>query len=164
MFEGSGTLDLTGLTSDGAGTSTSSAINPSVASVTLGTTEQADIQFYSGVTGPASIGSGLLAFASSGSGDRLTVIGVSGSLAVFDGYTSGGSLAATATFEDASFASLGLLEGTYVWTWGSGANLDSYTLQIGSPSAVPEPSSLALIGIGGLGMALMRRRRKGKAA
>ena len=45
------------------------------------------------------------------------------------------------------------------WTWGTGANADSFTLQIGA-AAVPKPASLPLLvmGLAGLGMALRTRR------
>jgi hypothetical protein len=45
--------------------------------------------------------------------------------------------------------------GTYVWTWGSGANADSFTLDI-EATAVPEPSGLLLFG-GGLAALLLWR-------
>jgi hypothetical protein len=49
--------------------------------------------------------------------------------------------------------------GTYVWTWGSGADADSFTLII-STAAAPEPGSLALLGAGLAGFAFLRRRRE----
>ncbi len=51
----------------------------------------------------------------------------------------------TATWNNQTFASFGATPGTYVWTWGSGANAGSFTLNIGGTAAVPEPSSLALL-------------------
>ena len=46
---------------------------------------------------------------------------------------------------------LGLTPGTYTWTWGSGANADFLEVDIPS-AAVPEPSSLTLLGLGSLGL------------
>jgi hypothetical protein len=61
------------------------------------------------------------------------------------GYVSGSALSDTSTYDNATFNSLGVTPGTYVWTWGSGANADSFTLNIGA-AVVPEPSSLLLLG------------------
>ena len=63
-----------------------------------------------------------------------------------------------------SFASLGLTPGIYTWNWGSGANADSLTINIGTaipPGAVPEPSTWAMLilGFGAVGGALRRRKR-----
>jgi hypothetical protein len=59
------------------------------------------------------------------------------------GYVSDTSLSSTAIWNGAgngaTFASLGLTPGTYVWTWGSGTHANSFTLQIGPTSAVPGP-------------------------
>jgi hypothetical protein len=53
------------------------------------------------------------------------------------------------TFNNATFASLGVTPGTYVWRWGPGAN-QRFTLQIGP---VPDSGSTAsLLGFGLLGL------------
>jgi len=89
------------------------------------------------------------------SGDLTGIRGLSpqNQLFVPHDYTSGGPLTGTATWIDATFVSLGVTPGTYVTTWGSGANADSFTIQIG-PAAVPEPSSLALLALP-LGLVLL---------
>ena len=97
--------------------------------------------------------------ASSGSGDRVGIDQDSGELFAPAGYVSGSSLSSSDTWDSRNFASLGVTPGTYVWTWGSGADADSFTLQIGA-TAVPEPASLTLLamGLAGLGMVLRTRR------
>ena len=76
------------------------------------------------------------------------------------GYISGAALLDTATYAGQTFASLGVIPGTYEWTWGTGAN-QNFTLTT-SAVAVPEPSSLVVLG-GGL-LAMWRARRRLKAA
>jgi MYXO-CTERM domain-containing protein len=76
------------------------------------------------------------------------------------GYISGHSLSDSATYDDATFASLQATPGTYTWTWGTGTHADSFTLQIGPVATTPEPASLTLLamGLAGLGLALRTRR------
>jgi hypothetical protein len=76
------------------------------------------------------------------------------------GYLSGNPLLDTSTYDNATFASLGVMPGTYEWTWGTGAN-QNFTLQIGPAAAVPEPSSLLLLALPlGFVMLLAARHRR----
>ena len=68
-----------------------------------------------------------------------------------------GNLSNSATWSNATFASLGLTPGTYVWTWGSGEHQDSFTLNI---RHVPEPTTLTLLGSAVACLAWLRRRRR----
>ena len=53
------------------------------------------------------------------------------------GYVSGSALSDTgATWDNQTFRSLDVTPGTYKWTWGSGANADSFTLNIGAACGV----------------------------
>ena len=94
------------------------------------------------VTGPTNFGSGdSQIVASSGSGDLVGITGVGalgGTLALPKNYVSGAALSDTSTYDNATFASLGVTPGTYTWTWGTGATADSFALQVG-PAAMPVP-------------------------
>jgi len=101
--------------------------------------------YHLGPSGPTSFGSGGGADASSGSGDTVgTAADCSkdGSdcdrfLIVPRGYVSGTFLSDSATYSGKTFATLGVTPGTYVWTWGTGAN-QNFTLKI--PPAPPTTS------------------------
>ena len=109
--------------------------------------------------GPTNFGSGGVSLPSSGSGDLAGIIDITGHLVVPLGYVSGSPVSGTATYDNSTFASLGVTPGTYVWTWGSGVDADSFTLQIG-PAAVPEPASLTLLAIGLAGLGVVPRSRR----
>lgn len=71
-------------------------------------------------------------------------------------YVFGTQVNNVSTWNNTSFAGLGLEEGTYTWTWAG----DSFSINVGTP--VPEPSTYGLI-LGGLalvGAAVSRRRAK----
>ncbi len=96
---------------------------------------------------------------SSRSSGDLVALDTSTGIGVPAGYLSGGPLSDSATYDNTTLASLGVTPGKYVWTWGSGADADSFTLIAG---AVPEPSTWALLlaGFGGLATVAYRRTRK----
>ena len=123
-------------------------------------------EFWKGLSGPTSFGSGGFLFSDSGSGNFAGVFGAAaegGNLFVTPGYVSGTPLGvSTATWSNQTFATLGVTPGTYVWTWGTGMNADSFTLQIG-PAApangVPEPGSTIMLMLGAIGTLAAFRRK-----
>jgi hypothetical protein len=117
------------------------------------------VMFYSGIAGPASFGGGGFTPASSSSGNFALLGDSIFGPAVFVpvGYTSGSSLSGTDTFVGTTLTGLGLTDGTYVYSWGTGLDADSITVNIG---AVPEPSTWAMMILGFCGVGFMAYRRK----
>jgi len=160
---GSGTIDTSDL---GTAQSVflSATIYPSVGYVNIGPVSDGFAQFYEGASGPTSIGSTAHdEVPSSGAGNYVGINGGYTQITVPVGYVSGAPLAATSTWDDATFASLGLDQGTYQYTFGSGADADSFTVEIGS-TAIPEPAALAVFGTAAILLPLRRRGRRGRPA
>ena len=104
------------------------------------------VDSYLGASGPLSFGSRRFeVFANSGGGNMVGIAAASSSefkgvfLSVPRGYVSGTFLSDRATYSGATLATLGVTPGTYVWTWGTGAN-QNFTLQIKTPG----PASTAI--------------------
>ncbi len=162
---GSGSLDITNLTLLASGATGGTAINGSLALFQVGPTPVAFIDAYRGISGPTSFGSGGLHLPDSGAGNIVGIFGASGHLSVPQGYVSGTALGTTTdTWNNATFATLGVTPGTYLWTWGSGAHADSFELRIGSASVPDSASTAALFGIALIGLCLVRRKIPGAAA
>jgi hypothetical protein len=124
-------------------------IAPSSGVVVTGPTSSSGVDLYSGFSGPTSFGSGTPASASTGSGD---VVGINlrhiffphgPFLAVPRGYVSGNALSDSATYIGKTFATLGVTPGTYVWTWGPGAN-QNFTLDVVAAAVSGTPPGLLL--------------------
>jgi hypothetical protein len=157
VASGSGTIDLNGLTLITPGFTTPE-VGPTFATEATGAA--GGIDEYSGANGPTSFGSGVFTSATTGTGDLVGIqqlIGEpTGFVLVPTGYASGAALSDMATYAGQSFASLGLTPGVYLYTFGSGMNADTFTVDV----AVPEPASLVLLGTAAvLGLAARRRRR-----
>jgi hypothetical protein len=142
---GSGAINLHGLTFFTSG-SVNSGLRPHIlgalgdAFILTGPTSSS-VDFYSGGTGPTSFGSGPFRRpASSGSGD---MVGIGEDffgdvhIIVPTGYVSGTFLSDRATYSGTTLESFHVTPGTYVWTWGTGAN-QNFTLQI-RPAVPPPP-------------------------
>jgi hypothetical protein len=149
----SGSVDLSGLTLLGTA-APGGGIIPDLALVIFGA--GGDVDEYGGLSGPKSFGTGGTTYVSSQSGDSFGLDGgadpSTGLLYVPEGYTSGTLLSGSATYDNQTFASLGLKPGNYVYTWDS----DPVTVNVG----IPEPSTwaLMLLGFAGLGFAGYRSR------
>ena len=140
---GSGPLNLTGWTPDKHTTYTANGMTPAAGIIQMGPSPSGALNFYTGsVNGPRSFGSGdWPGFgANTGSGD---LVGIrvqdfpqphpepNSGLIVPLGYVSGNALSDSMTYNNATFDSLGVTPGIYVWTWGTGANFQNFTLIIG---------------------------------
>lgn len=148
VMTASGTIDLTGLTlaTAGSGPFGGGGLLPNTATYIMGTTGTT-FDLYSGfTTNPTSFGTGSGLSASSSIGDIFGVI-YQGTppyqLAVPSGYTSGNNISSLQTFTSATLSSLGLTQGTYTYTWGSGK---SFNVIIGNgvnptPTPTPTPSA-----------------------
>ena len=159
VASGSGAIDLSRLTFITSG-STTPEVAPAFATEATGAA--GTVNEYSGASGPISFGSGVFTSATTGTGDLVGVQQLIGEPAGFvfvpSGYASGATLSDTADYTGQTFATLGLTPGVYVYTFGSGADADSFTVRVGG--AVPEPASLPLlvVGLAGLGMVTRQRR------
>jgi hypothetical protein len=140
---GSGSIDYSGLTFAGFFKADQARVSANAGTLVIGPTSTTGSDEYRPTSGPSSFGSGSNLSANIGSG--AIVASGRGFLGVPVGYVSGTPLGTSNdTWTGATFASLGVTPGTFVWTWGTGANADSFSLQIG-PASAPEPASLALL-------------------
>lgn len=180
---GDGTIDLTDLGPAGPLFSLTSGISPEFGIMNAGAKGR-NVTFFPNVaiSGPSNFGPGTFStLANIGAGDG--VAGAATGIGVPLNYVSGASLFNLSVYLNATFGSLGIAPGSYVWTWGSGADANSFTIDIAVPTqgedinqillaalplppeelfplAVPEPSTWAmmLLGLAGLGYAAVRRR------
>jgi hypothetical protein len=158
---GSGAINLTGLTFS-TPSSTLAVVNAGNGVIITGPHGFGLVDLYTGFMGPLSFGSGGSFAPNTGGGD---FVGISGGtmftfLLVPVGYASGAALSDSMTFNNATFASLFVTPGTYVWTWGDGAN-QNFTLQIGSVGVPRVPdggSTVSLLGCALFGVAALRRK------
>src|SRR5205814_5843954 len=160
---GGGALDLTGLTFQNNFFNANPQIQANFSLLITGPGGANQSQ-YTGFMGPTNFGSGPLLFADTGSGDGVGIVG-SGSntfLIVPQGYVSGAALSSSATFNNATLASLGATPGFYSWAWGFGEN-QFFALEIGSlgvPGVPDGGSTVSLLGCALLGLAALRRKLK----
>jgi len=156
---GSGALNFIDLNFDSF-LHTNAQINPSGGTILTGLQDQVFAEdIYTGsITGPTSFGSGGLTNASSGSGFLVGINGALDQVFIPGGITPSQPLPGSATWNNATFASLGLTPGTYTWTWGTGLPNQNYTLIIGGAGVPDGGSTVSLLGCALLGLAALRRK------
>lgn len=165
VANGSGAIDTTGLGSF-TYTSHTSHVDPSASFISMGASPTLwAYTIPSLVSQPFGTGGFTAAASSSGSDVGINVSNTNyyyPDVYVPANYVSDTNLTNSATW-NGSFASLGLMPGTYVWTWGTGADR-SFTVDVqASAPTVADPPTLALLGAGVLGWGLVFLRRR-KAA
>jgi hypothetical protein len=160
---GAGSIDTIDLTATKGGFQLVIGVIPAAGFLGLGDSTNTD-QIYTGASGPTSLGAGVTTDASTSSGEVVGVQGPvpAGQIFVPFDYVSGASLGtSTDVWDSTTLATMGLTDGVYTWTWGTGPDADSFTLDVGDApptSDVPEPTTLAILGTSLVGLALRRRR------
>jgi hypothetical protein len=166
---GSGSFDTAALTNDLTIPNVPAFTQSAYATLDIGSTETVlrydDFSNFIPV-GPTDFGTDPAALsASSGTGDNFGFGEFAqdpspypGLIVVPTGYISGSPLSGTATWDNQTFSSLGIVPGSYTWTWGSGPTADSFTIDVNS-STTPEPGTLALSVAAAALLILGRRKR-----
>ena len=150
VITGTGTLNTAALGPAGFANLAPAEIAPAYDTIVNGPVAVSpNLVFVVSVTGPASFGSGLPLAADSGSGDHFDFSDTNGvlRLGVPTYYVSGATLSASSTYDNATFASLGITPGTYNFAIEDAGNtvVDTFIIQAG-PVSVPEPDTLTLVG------------------
>ena len=116
---------------------------------------------YQGFLGPFSFGNGSDTFASRSSGDFVGIDNWDELISILwvpRGYVSGDLLSSSSTYTNATFASLGVTPGTYVWRWGNGLENQKFRLIIGGVGVPDGGSTVSLLGFALLGLAALQRK------
>lgn len=161
VWSGSGTLDISGLTARGRGNLLAGSDFGKEFFLGADPGGFPAVDFY-GATGEVSPPGALFAGdlfirPQLGAGPRLGIAieafggQVDPAVVVPTGYISGGALFATSTYSGKTIDGLGLIPGTYVWSWTT----DSLTLNI---AAVPLPATTWLLSTGLISLAWRLRR------
>jgi protein with PEP-CTERM/exosortase system signal len=153
---GTGAINLAGLSFFNPGSVGTASVWPVTGTISMSSMSGGNADTYIGFTGPSSFGGGDVALANFSSGDVFAFD--LDAMFLPSGYVSGNPLSDMAIYFTATFASLGLTPGTYVWTWGTGLENQNVTLQIG-PAGVPDGgTTVSLLGCALLGLAALRRK------
>ncbi|MCA9470063.1 MAG: VPLPA-CTERM sorting domain-containing protein [Nitrospira sp.] len=152
VITASGSIDLTGLPVFGGAIITGGLVNPVGGSIFLGIAGISDI--YSGGAATTTYGSGPLTESDGDTGLGGTLGTALGRLYVPAGYVSLDPLNKSSTYDNTTFAALGMDVGSYLWTFSNGETL---SLQIGQ---VPIPAAAWLFGSALLGLAAVKRGKR----
>jgi hypothetical protein len=161
---GKGAFDLTGLPVKARGSS-QTLIQPYLGNIVTGSSNSCDV-YGTTITGPDNFGIGIeTGLVSIGTGDLVGMAFNGGHenesfLLVPVGYVSGTALSNSATYNNLTLGAPVVTPGTYVWTWGDGAD-QNFTLRIGSvgvPGVPDGGSTVSLLGCALLGVAALRRK------
>lgn len=162
----SGTINTTALTNTGTGTVfVSAGVTPFDGLLSFGGSQT--YTTYTGMTGPSNFGAGTTANATSASGSAVLMEGITSELRLPAGYISGTSLASSMTWTGRTLAGMQVANGTYTWTWGTGATADSFTLIVGTAPPTPVPAisqaGIAALVFGLLAATYALKRRQSRA-
>jgi hypothetical protein len=141
----SGSLNLAALTFNGQ-FGIVGGIAPTLAIFANGNGGPLSVDGYSGLTGPTSWGGGGGLVSTSNTGALFDISGAAPGtfVEVPHLYASGSALSGSSTFANQTLSSIGLIAGTYTYTWGSGLTADSVVVNVGTP----EPGSWLLVTLG----------------
>ena len=160
VANGKGAIDVNGLTFLTNGRTIAGFISPVDGRIRMGSPGLYTFTAYTGdISGPSSFGSGDPVFANTGSGDFVGIEPGFDGVLFLPGFNNAPSLSGRMIFNDATFASLGVTPGTYVWRWGPGAN-QRFTLIIGGAGVPDGGSTVSLLGCALLGLTALRRKLK----
>ncbi len=160
VFTLSGTYDVSQLTLLGTA-QINPAVDPSRAVLVGGSSGAVTYDFYSGLTSfPTNLGTG---------GTDFGVVALSSDFALTRSMdtrlvgvqtgTTTGTVSGSLTFQNDSYASLGLMAGMYDWTWAGDSATVDIRATVTTPSQIPVPASMPLLAGALFGAGWMVRRK-----
>ncbi len=164
VANGSGEVDMSGLRYSSTGSIGQLGIDPALGQIAIGAQASNVDVYYSPTTlaVPSMFGPGTsLTTPTAGSGPEVGILANFAVLALPSGYISDTALSDSATWSNATLASLGVTPGTYVWTWGAGADQE-FTLDIEGASPTPIPGTDWHFGTGLVGLFSLRKKTSAK--
>lgn len=133
VMSGYGGFNITDLTLVSSGGGYSSGIDAQSAIFLIGGTFLSSLDIYTGSTfsQPSNFGGPATGFTTNIDSGSMMGVNPANNLAVPTGYVSGTYITGSTTYLNQTLSSLGAVPGTYIYSWGSGANVSQLTLQIG---------------------------------